>query len=177
MLLGGLEPSLLPPEGSALSTELQEPLSPSFTAGQGQRTQFFCDWDKGDKLDIRYHFTGIERCRQDNKRPGPAIPDCPYRMSPDKFGLSALWFRTFLVSTKSGEVHFGPGMWMRNNWGLWSDQSRLKQYFDSGGVYAADSISSLIVTSYWRYLNGCPIELPRQIMYNIIARDGMRSAM
>lgn len=57
------------------------------------------------------------------------------------------------------EQHFGLGMWMRSNWGLWSDWSRLKQYFDNLGVNSADSISSLILASYWRYLNGCPIEV------------------
>ena len=29
--------------------------------------------------------------------------------------------------------HFGLGMWIRNNWGLWIEESRLKQYFDSLG--------------------------------------------
>jgi hypothetical protein len=71
--------------------------------------------------------------------------------------------------------HFGMGIWMRNNWGLLSDWSRLKQYFDNLGVNNADSMSSLILGSYWRYLNGCPIELSRQIVYNKIARDEIKS--
>ena len=49
--------------------------------------------------------------------------------------------------------HFGLGTWMRNNWGLWSERSQLKQYFVSQGVQDADSASCLILVSYWRYLN------------------------
>ncbi|MCJ7434938.1 MAG: hypothetical protein MUO77_15760 [Anaerolineales bacterium] len=49
--------------------------------------------------------------------------------------------------------HFGLGMWMRNNWGLWSEGSPLKQYFDGQGIHEADDASSMILTSYWRYLN------------------------
>lgn len=73
------------------------------------------------------------------------------------------------------QQHFGLGMWMRNNWGLWSTWSRLKQYFDSLGVHEADSASSLILASYWRYLNGRPVELPRQIVYDKIARDEIKN--
>jgi hypothetical protein len=47
--------------------------------------------------------------------------------------------------------HFGLGMWMRNNWGLWLAGSPLKKYFDSQGVHEADEASSMILTSYWRY--------------------------
>jgi hypothetical protein len=70
---------------------------------------------------------------------------------------------------------FGLGLWLRNNWSLWSDQSRLKQYFDNLGVREADSASSLILAAYWRYLNGRPIELPRLMVYDKIARDEIRN--
>ena len=73
------------------------------------------------------------------------------------------------------QQHFGLGMWMRNNWGLWSAWSRLKQYFDSLGVYEADSASSLILASYWHYLNGRPIELRRLIVYDKILRDEIKN--
>ena len=48
--------------------------------------------------------------------------------------------------------HFGLGMWMRNNWGLWSEGSPLKQYFDGLGIHEADDASSKILMSYWQYL-------------------------
>jgi len=49
--------------------------------------------------------------------------------------------------------HFGLGMWMRNNWGLWSAESPLKQYFDSQGIRDADDATSMILKSYWMRLN------------------------
>ena len=52
--------------------------------------------------------------------------------------------------------HFGLGMWMRNNWGLWSKSSPLKQYFDDLGMHEADDTSSKILMSYWQYLNQKP---------------------
>ena len=67
--------------------------------------------------------------------------------------------------------HFGLGIWMRNKWGLWSDEFPLKLYFARMGVYDADSISNLILSSYWRYLNGKPLNLPQQIVYDKIMRD------
>lgn len=61
-----------------------------------------------------------------------------------------------------GQSHFGIGMWIRNNWGLWG-ASRLAQYFSDLGLYHPDDISGAILTSYHRYLNGQPIKLEEQI--------------
>ena len=72
------------------------------------------------------------------------------------------------------QQHFGLGRWLRNNWGLWLEGSHLTQYFTSLGVYDADSASSLILASYWRYLNNLPIELARQIVYDKIARGEIK---
>jgi len=49
--------------------------------------------------------------------------------------------------------HFGLGMWMRNNWGLWSAESPLKQYLDRQEIHDADDASSAILAAYWQYLN------------------------
>jgi hypothetical protein len=58
--------------------------------------------------------------------------------------------------------HFGLGMWMRNHWGLWSG-SRLAAYFGELGIHHPDDMSSIVLDSYWRYLNGRSIELEQQI--------------
>jgi len=58
--------------------------------------------------------------------------------------------------------HFGLGMWLRNNWGLWGG-SPLKDWFTARGIHHADDMSATILTSYWRALNGLPIELDEQI--------------
>ena len=47
----------------------------------------------------------------------------------------------------------GLGMWIRNNWGLWK-RKKLADYFNTIGVYHPDDMSGIILTSYYRELNG-----------------------
>lgn len=49
--------------------------------------------------------------------------------------------------------HLGLGMWMRNNWGLWSG-SRLQKYFNDRGVTHPDEMSSVVLYYYHDWLNG-----------------------
>ncbi len=51
------------------------------------------------------------------------------------------------------QYHFGLGMWLRNNWGLWTG-SRLSRYFYARGVYHPDNMSGAILNYYYDYLNG-----------------------
>lgn len=60
------------------------------------------------------------------------------------------------------EHHMGLGMWMRNNWGLWRE-SRLQRYFIGLGVRHPDDMSGIILTCFWRHINGLPIELENQV--------------
>ncbi|RLA38718.1 MAG: hypothetical protein DRR42_28300, partial [Gammaproteobacteria bacterium] len=53
----------------------------------------------------------------------------------------------------ASEVHHSLGMWIRNNWGLWSD-SALALWFNSHGITHPDYMSSAILESYSSYLNG-----------------------
>jgi hypothetical protein len=62
------------------------------------------------------------------------------------------------------QFHFGLGMWIRNNWGLWQG-SVLGEYFNALGIYHPDDISGIILDSYWHYLNDEPIELDEQVNY------------
>ena len=57
---------------------------------------------------------------------------------------------------------FGPGRWIRNNWGLWGG-SRLQKYFMDNGVNDPEAMSWIILTSYHRSINGRPIEFEKQI--------------
>ena len=57
--------------------------------------------------------------------------------------------------------HFGLGLWMRNYW--LSPGSRLLAYFVSLGARHHDDMSSIILTSYWRYLNDAPFDLEGQL--------------
>ena len=58
--------------------------------------------------------------------------------------------------------HLGLGMWLRNNWKLWTG-SRLSKYFNDMGVNGADNISGIILLSYHRHLTGKAIMLEKQI--------------
>lgn len=58
--------------------------------------------------------------------------------------------------------HFGLGLWMRNNWGLWKG-SRLSTYFNKLGISHPDDMSSIILKSYYRFLNKQSIDLNKQI--------------
>lgn len=61
-----------------------------------------------------------------------------------------------------GQYHFGLGMWMRNNWGLWKGLE-LAKWFNEKGIHHPDDMSGTILDSYWRHLNGKPIDLAGQV--------------
>jgi hypothetical protein len=50
--------------------------------------------------------------------------------------------------------HFGTGMWIRNQFGLWDDESPLRKFFSKKIPYShPDDLSGLILTAYGHYLN------------------------
>ncbi|ESU25639.1 hypothetical protein FLJC2902T_30690 [Flavobacterium limnosediminis JC2902] len=69
-----------------------------------------------------------------------------------------------LEKLKKG-MHFGFGMWLRNNWGLWGG-SRFSNYFNDLGIYHADDMSGIILTSYARYLRKEDIKLEEQVEFS-----------
>ena len=83
--------------------------------------------------------------------------------------LNRMLHPKFIEKLKSGEEsaidqHFGLGLWIRNNWGLWANL-RLNRYFHEKGIFHPDDMSGIILTSYLRHLNNQPIELDAQIKY------------
>lgn len=61
-------------------------------------------------------------------------------------------------------IHHGTGRWIRNNWGLWSG-SRLHDWFFKRGIWHADDMSGIILTSYWRRVHDEPVDLEGQIRH------------
>ena len=56
--------------------------------------------------------------------------------------------------------HFGLGMWMRNNWGLWAGTSPLFRILrDDYCVRHVDGMSALILDQYWRRIQKKPLQL------------------
>ena len=62
------------------------------------------------------------------------------------------------------QYHFGLGMWVRNNWGLWGG-SRLAKWFNALGIEHPDDMSAIILDSFWRHLNDQPIKMAEQVTY------------
>jgi hypothetical protein len=63
-----------------------------------------------------------------------------------------------------GHLHFGLGMFLRNNWGLWSG-GPLADWFNKHGIRHADDMSGIILTSFHRQLTGKPIKLEEQVKH------------
>lgn len=80
-----------------------------------------------------------------------------------------------IAENELSKYHFGLGSNLRNNWGLWKQNSRLNQYFTQFGIVSADDMSSIILACFWDILNGKPANLSRQIVYNRLGRDEIQS--
>jgi hypothetical protein len=57
---------------------------------------------------------------------------------------------------------FGIGLWIRNNWQLWGG-SRLSKFFDDNKIYHPESMSSVILESYFRYLKNEDLRFEEQV--------------
>ncbi len=58
-------------------------------------------------------------------------------------------------------LHFGPGLAIRNNWGLWSG-SALQRRLRARGFAHPDDMSEALLKSYWLRLHGYPQRLREQ---------------
>ena len=59
------------------------------------------------------------------------------------------------------EAHYAVGLYIRNQW-LRSGKSALVKSLHEKGAQSFDDMSSMILHSYWRHLNGKPIQLNEQ---------------
>ncbi len=60
------------------------------------------------------------------------------------------------------KVHHSLGRMLRNDWYLWRG-GKLKDYFNELGIWHADDMSGIILTSYHRHLNGDDLKLYEQV--------------
>jgi Domain of unknown function (DUF6794) len=71
--------------------------------------------------------------------------------------------KTMTEESFIAESHFGIGLTIiRNGWELWAE-SRLSHYFNGLGINHPDTMSGIILTSYYRKLTGKPIDLSGQL--------------
>lgn len=76
-------------------------------------------------------------------------------------------FKNAKEDTAIARIHHGLGRWIRNNWGLWTKDTKLYNTFNEMQLWHADDMSSIILTSYHRYINGVEINLKEQVDYYI----------
>jgi hypothetical protein len=60
--------------------------------------------------------------------------------------------------------HHGLGRMLRNNFNLWNE-SDLKTHFKDMGLWHADDMSGVIMTSFHRHLNGKDLNVEAQVKY------------
>jgi len=60
------------------------------------------------------------------------------------------------------QLHHSVGRELRNQWGLWGG-SKLKTFLEELGLWHADDMSDVILTSYHRYLNKIDLGLDKQV--------------
>ncbi len=85
--------------------------------------------------------------------------------------LNCIWsdeskdeFRNKNEDDAVAELHMWTGQAIRNNWDLWAKKrNSLVKYFNSLGIYHPDDMSSIILTSFHRQLNGIDIDLKGQV--------------
>ena len=71
--------------------------------------------------------------------------------------------KEYIRGTLNG-THFTIGMNIRNEWGLWNG-GPLRDWFNNIGIYHADDMSGIILTSYQRYLRGEDIGLDERVKH------------
>lgn len=73
------------------------------------------------------------------------------------------WFKNTPEDECIGATHNGIGRWIRNEWGLWNKESIMYKYLNAMGLWHADDMSGILLTSYHRYLNKKELDLKGQI--------------
>jgi len=61
------------------------------------------------------------------------------------------------------ELHHGLGTALRNCWGLWAGGSDLAAWFAEQGITYPDDMSSIVLTSFHRKLNGAELDVAGQV--------------
>jgi hypothetical protein len=84
--------------------------------------------------------------------------------------------RDQLLATPHADLikhHFGLGLWIRNNWGLWGggpladDMRRLD-------ISHPDSMSQAVIEAYWLAKQGCPGPVPKGLVEPLSDAAGKR---
>lgn len=73
------------------------------------------------------------------------------------------WFKNEEETSVVLKTHSGLGMYIRNEWNMWSRSGLLFEKFSDLDVEHPDDISSIILTSFHRHLNDKEMDINGQI--------------
>ena len=73
------------------------------------------------------------------------------------------WVKTSNEEDFMADTHHSLGQWIRNEWGLWSKNTALYMLLNEMGLWHADDMSSIILTSYHRKKNNKELQLENQV--------------
>jgi hypothetical protein len=105
-------------------------------------------------------YSGSDTARQRHDCPVPATLNETFVALECELTPSEL--REIRFSDDMIGYHFGLGMWMRNNWGLWAG-GPLAQHFGALGIDHPDNMSGVILGAVWRHANGLPVDLGGEV--------------
>ncbi len=103
-------------------------------------------------------YSGSDSTRPKSDCPVPKTLDETFTALECELTPSALREIRFSGEDDMIRYHFGLGMWMRNNWGLWAG-GPLAQHFGALGIDHPDNMSGVILGAVWRHANGLPVDL------------------
>jgi hypothetical protein len=77
------------------------------------------------------------------------------------------WFKSAEEEDAVTSLHNGLGRWIRNTWGFWTKDTEIYTVLKNMGLWHADDMYSIIMTSYHRKINGKELNLKEQIQHHI----------
>ncbi len=139
----------------------------------------YCGEEAGHLLrDVQDHLMGCKvlYARRFEKEEGtrdfirmkrvPKNLDESFPILASELGANLEKFKNLKEERLTGETHFTLGQWIRNEWGLWDEEGELHKWFlKELGIFHADDMSGIIITSFHRKLNGKPVDLKKQVKF------------
>jgi hypothetical protein len=74
------------------------------------------------------------------------------------------WIKCVTEKEYLSKVHHGLGMYLRNNWGLWTN-SKLSKFFNEKGIFHPDDMSGIILQCFHEFVNTEKYSLTDKIEY------------
>lgn len=76
-----------------------------------------------------------------------------------------VWFKSADEKDAIVELHHTLGRWIRNAWGLWTKDTELYSILNGMGLWHPDDMSSVVLKSYHRKINGKELNLKEQVQH------------